>query len=434
MTRDVGDHKMRYCIEQRRSAVRHMRSALGLMTVITLAGGCDQLIDVEAPSRVLADNLFVPANAQLLVNSVGTELSCALAHSIVSGGLIGSELLNATTLVVYAQVDRRNLSQLSEANRGTCDSEIAIYLPLAVTRWLADQTLTHLEQWTDAEVANRSLLVATTATYAAYSYTLIGELMCSAAFDLGPEQTPAQVFQLAEDRFTRAIAAAQAANNAAALNLARVGRARTRLRRGNVTAAADDAKVVPNGFVQTFPYSSVTARRQNIVWARNVQTLRFTVDPSYRGLTYQGVADPRVGVVNAGRVGSDGVTPMWNPTKYGVVDSPIPLAKWAEAQLIVAEAELSAGNLPAAVAIINTLHTRAGLPAFNSNVAADVRAQLLYERKAELFLESHHLGDLRQYNLPLSPAAGTPFPGGGSYLNERCVPLPETERSNNPNL
>jgi len=425
---------MRYCIEQRRSAVRRVRSALGLAAVVTLAVGCDQLIDVQAPSRVVADNLFVPANAQLLVNSVGTELSCALAHSIVSGGLIGNELATATTLVVFAQVDRRNLSQLSEANRGTCDSEIAIYLPLSVTRWLADQTLTNLQQWTDADVVNRSRLIATTAAYTAYSYTLIGELMCSAAFDLGPEQTPAQVFQLAENRFTQAITAAQAANDVATLNLARVGRARARLRRGNTAGAADDGRLVPNGFVQTFAYSTVTARRQNIVWARNVQTLRYTVDPSYRGLTFQGVADPRVGVINAGRTGQDGITAMWNPTKYSAATSPIRLASWAEAQLIVAEAELAGGNLPAAVAIINALHTGAGLPAFNSNDATQVRAQLLYERKAELFLESHHLGDVRQYNLPLSPLAGTPFPGGGSYLNERCVPLPETERSNNPNL
>ena len=46
---------------------------------------------------------------------------------------------------------------------------------------------------------------------------LLGEAMCTAAIDLGPEMSRTQLYAEAEKRFTTAIAAAHAANNAAML-------------------------------------------------------------------------------------------------------------------------------------------------------------------------------------------------------------------------
>jgi starch-binding outer membrane protein, SusD/RagB family len=62
-------------------------------------------------------------------------------------------------------------------------------------------------------------------------------------------------------------------------------------------------------------------------------------------------------------------------------------------------------------------------------------AQLVEERRRELFLEGHRLGDIRRYNLAMSPAAGTAYPGGGgTYGSQSCFPLPDVERINNPNI
>ena len=85
--------------------------------------------------------------------------------------------------------------------------------------------------------------------------------------------------------------------------------------------------------------------------------------------------------------------------------------------------------------IINQLHARVGLPPFASTDPAAIEAQILYERKAELFLESQGLGDIRQYALPLTPAPGTVFKdGSGTYAAQTCFPLPDIERLNNPNI
>ena len=67
--------------------------------------------------------------------------------------------------------------------------------------------------------------------------------------------------------------------------------------------------------------------------------------------------------------------------------------------------------------------------------AAQVRAQVIEERRRELFLEGHRLGDMRRFQVPLNPATGTTYTtGGGTYGDQTCFPLPDVEKINNPNI
>ena len=50
-----------------------------------------------------------------------------------------------------------------------------------------DVAVAHLEGWTDAQVSDRDHLIAVASTYGGYSLVFLGEGMCSAALDLGPE-------------------------------------------------------------------------------------------------------------------------------------------------------------------------------------------------------------------------------------------------------
>ena len=91
-------------------------------------------------------------------------------------------------------------------------------------------------------------LIGQVAAYAGYSLVLLGEGMCSAALNLGPELTPAQIFAEAKIRFDSAVVAATATNDATTLNLATLGRARTLLDLGDAANAEKDAQKIPASF------------------------------------------------------------------------------------------------------------------------------------------------------------------------------------------
>jgi len=303
--------------------------------------------------------------------------------------------------------------------------------PIQTARFGAEQILERLEGWTDQEVADRTTLIARAAAFAGYSLVLLGEGFCSAAIDLGPELTSAQVLERAEERFTRAIEAATAASAADLKNLALVGRARTRLDLNKKPEALADAELVSAGFTYLARMSGASLRSRNGVYTWNVLNAAIAVGPAYLGLEFNGVPDPRVDVYDSGVNGQDNLTPLLIQRKYASVDAPIRIASYVEAQLIIAE--IVGGQR--AVDIINVLHAAANLPPFSSSNPATIAAQVLDERRRELFLESQHFFDVKRLNLPLIPAPGTSYgPKGGVYGDMRCFPLPDVERDNNPNL
>lgn len=236
-------------------------------------------------------------------------------------------------------------------------------------------------------------------------------------------------------RFTTAIEAARAAGLDSILNMALVGRARARLNLGDLEGAAADARQVPEGFVKNANYSIASSRSGNHIYRWVNRFSWASVGPAYRDVEFRGVPDPRVVVVNTGETGADAFSIVWEQTKYPTEDTPIPIATWEEAQLIIAEAELAAGNPQAAVDVINTLHERAGLPPFNSSDPEEIMDHLIQERSRELFLEGHHVYDIIRYDIPLTPPPGADYPiKGGFYGSTTCLPLPEIERVNNPNI
>jgi len=402
--------------------------------------GCGDVVSLEqeAPSRVVANDLYVPGNAQLLVTSAVSDYECALAQYIIATGLVGDELIDAQLSQVGWDYDRRTITAALPiyATNGCTSTQVpGYYTPVSIARATADKILTSLEGWTDEEVTGRQSLIATAAAHAGFSLVLLGESACSAALDAGPELTPTQLLTEAETRFTKAITAAQAGNNTIILNLARLGRARARIGLKKYADAKADASLVPDAFVHNATYSAANARRENLVNTQLFRGLYSSVDPSFRNLTVGGAPDSRVVVVDAGVVGHDRVTRIWRTTKYPLISSSIPIASGDEAILITAEADVEANNVTAAVAGINKLRTKASLPQYAGGTQAEVRAQIIDERRRELFLEGQRFGDIIRFSIPQTPAAGTAFPvKGGVYGNQICFPLPDIERNNNPTL
>ena len=414
---------------------------------LAIAAACTEITTLkqENPGQLDASSVYQPKNAQLLVNGAIADFECAFSRYVLGSAILGDELTNAISQTANFDYDRRTITTTQPYGTSSCASGIqqpGVYTPLSTARASADTILARLQVWTDADVPNRTKLIGQSAAYAGYSLTLLGEAMCTAAINLGPEIQPAAVFAEAKARFDAAVAAATTAADNTTLNFARLGRARALLNLGgtNVAAAEADALLIPVGFVVNMSTDAVNARRQNVVFVHNSQSSNSSVDPSFRGLTIGGNPDPRVLVTNTGRRGTSGSTSadtIYTPNKFPNVASPIAIAKYAEARLIIAEARVAANDLTGAEAAINAARSQtAGLPAYSATgqTAAQVQAQIVEERRREFFLEGHRFGDFRRLNLPLVPAPGTAYRNGGVYGSQTCFPLPDVERINNPTI
>ncbi len=410
--------------------------ALTAALVLPLLGACDVLdglVDVEAPSRIQAEVIEQPENALTLLAGVQGDFECAFSMYSAFSADFSDELEAASGSEAWGAIDARRTptSGFDAAYAyGTCSAPHqgtlpGVYKPLHTARFQGEHLIQLVDEWGD-RVQNPDLIRERAAAYAGYATLLLGEAMCSTPFDLGPDVDTQGIFERALADFSTTL---QIGADADLTGLAHVGSARALARMGRLSEAEQHASQVPAGFVFNAGMASAPSRRINWVFYSNSQANFLTVSPSFRDSD-----DPRIPVIDAGREVS-GVH-IYVQNKYAGLGSPIPVATWAEAQLIIAEAELAAGDNASAVVAINAVRTRPGvdLPPFTSDDAAEIRAQLMYERRAELFLDSHRMGDIRFYDLPLEPEPGSAYRLGGTYEDARCLPIPLDEEVNNPNL
>jgi starch-binding outer membrane protein, SusD/RagB family len=419
--------------------------AWGLLAAAALAAAAacstDDLLNVKVADRVEESVFNDPASATLMVNSVQSEFECAFGSAVTVEAIISDEFADAQLGAAGWPYDRRDANTQPGGAYGvnSCESNQTpgIYLPLSTARWQADNALTKLNGWSDAQVggaAKRQALVAKAALYAGFSYAMMGMSLCNAAFDLGAPVDQKGMFALAEARFTSALAAAQGQTDLQDIaDAAHVGRARVRLFQGNTQGAAADAALVPSGFVMNATYGGTNDnRRYNRVYGAIVRNGFYTVEAQSRNLTTEGAADPRAAVVPISTKPADVRSAMYAPEKYLTLGDPIRMATYDEAQLILAEVQGGAQ----AVAIINAMRDQYGLPHYTGATdPASIQQLIIEERRRALFVEGFRNYDMQRFNVAFNPPVGAAFPiKGGTYGNTRCLPLPDIERFNNPNV
>ncbi|MFN2637034.1 MAG: RagB/SusD family nutrient uptake outer membrane protein [Gemmatimonadaceae bacterium] len=417
------------------------------IVLLIASSACDTLknpLNVEPASRIPAGQLETSGNAQILSDGAIADFECAFNAYTYLGGLIGEEFIYEQQTASRTPYDRRNMTK-DDADYAVnaCDAtNPGAYTPLQIARQSNENLLAHLNVWTDAEVAagagspNRTNLMAIAAAYAGYAYVLLGEGFCTMAISsvnldktltYGGEIQRDSVFKLAIGRFTEAIASATTAGNTSIRTMALLGRARAELDRGDYAAAKADAQQVPSGYLRNVSASATTTRRSNRIFLENSAVNRnLSVGDPYRTM-----GDARVPVTATTLTSATGIVHYYQ-TKYPTAATPLPLSTYEEAQLIIAEADIRAGDLPGALLILNASRARGGQGAFTGATPAEYMADLIDQRRRELFAESQHLGDLIRFGITPQPPAGTPYHFGGTYANQLCMPLPSAERLNNP--
>lgn len=396
--------------------------------------GCDGILDVSLPGETPADAIQGPEFASLHVLSAQGDFECALSNFVygtghLSGELVGGRLALQTP---YNTRDLRPIHQGFAELPCNAANPVGIFTPLSTARFVADDAYNRISEFPENEVEGRSGLLGRAAMFAGFAYTLFAETFCTSTFDVGPELSSAEVFELAEARFTRAIEMAQAAGDSETLNTALVGRARVRLAQGNGSGAVADAQLVPPGFEAHATRSNADNRRRNGIHHVNRGEFSVSIDEQFWHTEWMGVPDPRVELQEeVGRTAS-GQNPLFLQTKYTSEESPIRFASYTEAQLIIAEVE----GGQTAVDIINQLHAAAGIPGFESDDPEEILQQVIEERRREFFLEGRRMADLRRYGgfAEAASAGQRNRFSGVLYGGTDCFPIPDVERRANPNL
>jgi len=419
-----------------------LHSARRTVLAFTLIGftACDKILDVENPGSVPAESLIDPTLAPALAAAAMQTLQCGVIQYAATASMLSGEELNANGFVDNHPWEWRGVVEIKGApgncNYGRGTTAMGFYTPLQQARFQLDDTFDRLDKFTDAEVPNRLSLMASMRAYGGYALLLLGEGMCEMTVDNGPSITRAAVYALAEARFSDAITRATALGDQSLLNMARVGRARARLDLKNLPGAAADAALVPAGFVRNAEFSEGgAAQRENRIYNLTIRNEYLSVAAPYRNLTVNGVPgnvpDPRVKVKDAAKRANDGITPLFQQQKFiaQTGGTPIPIASWAEAQLILAEATGGQAGLDA----INRVRTANAVPVITDPAPAGQAFTdlVLEERRRQLFSEGQRYGDMLRYNLPF--VKGTTIKGN-TYSDLTCVPLPDVETRNNPNF
>jgi len=422
--------------------------------VLAASVACNDFLKVSNPGAIEEPDINNPAYAGLLVNGVIGEFQPAFTSDDMYAAVFTDELASFHGFPENIDIDNRNIA----LNNGTY--ALGVYTPLQSARFMADSVAGLLRSFY-GQAAESDGRLARVLAYAGYSYTLLGEQMCSAPIGMSQAYTPEELLAFALDRFKQAITvatAAKAAPNATVnaiasadslLNLARVGAARVSLDLGNKTDAVNYAQAVPAGFGFFVYHAAANAREVNPFFSAasgggSAEWVAITNTP-FETVT----GDPRVPhLATKEKMQQDSAVAPNSPLAFSTYsgtatgadftrEASVRFASGLEAQYIVAEAQ---GNNSTNLNFLNTRRAIGGATPLVAPTEAEFQAALREQRARDLYLANYRLGDLRRYkklygvDLFQHGAYKSPVAAPATFGDQECFPIPLAEYNGNPNL
>lgn len=402
--------------------------------------GCDldDLLNVDDPEVASPESVRTPTALPVVLAGVVRDFTFAFSGTgsiggggdndpqIMLTGMLTDELQHTGTFPTRRLIDRRAIETDGENNttdNGTISDAYHNLHRARRSAETADQLFVDAEE---PEDAGRALA----AGFAGFSYILFGEIYCEgvpySSIDLdgsisyGAPTTREETFDRAIERFEHAMNVAEAAEDDEALNLARVGMARTLLNQGDYTGAAAVAADVPDDFVYEIEHSANSTSENNGVFIYSNNSGRYGVpdEEGGNGLPWISADDPRAPVVFNPRDAFDtNIEEFVAQDKYPDRDADVILASGKEARLIEAEAAIEDNGL-----FLEYLNAARAQDGVDPLTAADIpddfddRVDLLFEERGfSLWLTAHRLGDLRRLVRQYDRDADDVFPSGDYF-------------------
>ena len=500
----------------------HRRSAqvAVALTVMGLVAACD--FEVTNPGPVQDESVNAPTAHQSLVNGAIRSFGDGYGFLYVGDGIVHGHTPSGHTGTAGTEPEEEVGILTSERDGGN-----GAWGDLHQARWIGEEAVRRF----DEVVADPDAypLKAEAHFWAGMASRTLGENMCTAVFDGGEALPKSEYFVRAIEHFDRAEAIALATGLDDIATAAAGARAAANLFLGDAAAARADAASIPFDFKFTTRYTGFSGDPNYYLW-EGVESLAFQSismwgTPAHPHFLMTG--DSRVawgydngskeippgepyavrGQTHPSRPSWNALVPMYYPLKGYAPRKPanfrelqifepdvadqrniqVNLVTGREMELVLAEADLMAGDWPAAMTRINnvrtstpvyeadlstamdlTLHPREaegkatqGMPDYFTGTPGDFSAggtmdpvsastleeawaALKFERYLELSLEMRRFGDRWRWRENNTPGALHPLEYVPDKLAQKygvptdqlnlCFPLPRGENDANDNI
>ncbi len=392
---------------------------MALALALTLGGavGCDSMFEVTNPGPMVDEDLNNPAAFPGLVNGMSGDLSQAVDNVGYAGALLAGELVSTGFTPTWIAISEGRLIP-SDGNGFWNNAQRA--------RWVAEDGIRRMEEaGYDSNVLARAYLLA------GISNRLLGENFCEAVIDGGAAEPHTVYFERAQGHLNMAVDVAERHGDAQIRDAANAALASVLAALGNWDSAASLAAQIPldHRFEAIFSLNSSRETSDQLinyplehsegtVWGTRWDTV--TDDPR---VPWEVALDPG----GEPRAGRDGSTPWYRALKYTSRGDNVAMTKGTEMHLIRAEAALRNGDVETMVEHLDVVREFHGMEPLGQVDTDDAWDVLMYERSAELWLESRGLWDRRRWYAE----------GRDDFLEGRespCFPVGQTEIDTNPNL
>src|SRR5688500_10766408 len=142
---------------------KYTGQTIALAVSVLVGAGCGDILSLKQSStdQIAAAGLYIPENAQLLVNGVIADFECSYTRVVTGMGILGDEIQNAFANTNNYDYDRRTITPSSSYTGGCGGDQLpSFYTSLNTARGMADTVYVELSGWTDEEVPNRQRLLA----------------------------------------------------------------------------------------------------------------------------------------------------------------------------------------------------------------------------------------------------------------------------------
>lgn len=400
--------------------------------VLALAA-CDDFFEVDNPTNLLDQDLTNPQLEATLGNSAEGALGSALSYVMRYGTLITDHYWHPSLQTFGLELDR------GYRNRENSAVE-QMYNELASGVWIADEMVRRLTEMVDNPASHQG--VADSHFFGSEGRMALAAYFREVTYDAQAPITPAEAIEDAIEGYQNAaqIYNALGDDNSEAASYGAMARAYRSLYYEPIALGgsgdpslfqqaeqrARQALDIDLNYLKEAEFGTPGPSNQMSGTGRERMTpwTAFTIDP------VSGELDPRI-THTPPDTAPDGLILLRDMKYWPKTDPniPLPLSRAAEAELVIAEARLVAGDTDGAVEFINHVRARSDLPPFSSSDPDEIWEQLQYERDVELWLEGRKWEDHRYYNvIPQSWDAVNKQEG----VSQR-FPISVQERDNNTN-